>query len=202
MLCFVRHDTPAQECNNSFTEQVLAHLPPRSCEVASNTVTADKLQRVEIRLATTAEGQSQKPQQSTLYALRATRQENVILIADDNKEICEMLKEELEDVGHCHTVQDVSQVLDAYLEHVPDLVFLDINFQGGSGLDIIDQLMKYDKDAYVIMITGAGTASNAVTARTRGARSFIAKPFDPVRLETELRKCTTLRRFAPKKTTV
>ena len=134
--------------------------------------------------------------------MRATRQENVILIADDNKEICELLKEELEDVGHCHTVQDVSQVLDSYLEHVPDLVFLDINFQGGSGLDIIDQLMKYDKDAYVIMITGAGTASNAVTARTRGARSFIAKPFDPARLETELRKCTTLRRFATLKTTV
>lgn len=202
MLCFVRHDVPAQECNNSFTEEVLAHLPPRSCEVASNTVTADKLQRVEIRLATTAEGLSQKPQPSTLYDLRAMRQENVILLADDNKDICALLKEELEDTGVCHMVHDVSKVLDAYLECVPDIVFLDINFQGGSGLDVIEQLIKYDKDAYVIMVTGAGTAANAVTARTRGARSFIAKPFDPVRLEAELRKCPTLRRFAANKVKV
>ncbi|MEZ0261910.1 MAG: response regulator [Alphaproteobacteria bacterium] len=200
MLCFVRHDQPAQECNDSFTQQVLAHLPPRSCEVASNSVTADKLQRVEIRLATTAEGQNQKAQQSTLYSLRAGRDEKVILLADDNKDICELLKEELAHIGVCHMVHDVSKVLEAYLEHVPDIVFLDINFQGGSGLDVIEQLIKYDKDAYVIMVTGAGTASNAVAARTKGARSFIAKPFDPERLEAELRKCPTIWRSSAFKT--
>lgn len=182
MLCFVRHEKPARECNDGFARDVLAHMPARSCEVASSGLSADALQRVEIRLAATAEGQSQKVQQSTLYSLRTTRQENVILLADDNKEICDMMKEELGDFGDCFAVHEASKVVDAYLEHVPDVVFLDINFQGASGLDAIEQLIKYDKDAYIIMVTGSGTASNAVAARTRGARSFIAKPFDPARL--------------------
>jgi CheY-like chemotaxis protein len=198
MLCFVRHERPAKECNDVFTQEVIARMPPKSCEVAASGMTTDQLQRVEIRFATEAEEQNRKPPQSTLYAMRAARQENVILIADDDKEIAELLKEELEGYGHCITVNDAAKVVDTFLEYVPDVIFLDINFQGASGLDLIDEITKYDKDTYIIMVTGAGTASNAVAARTRGARAFVAKPFDPARLESELLKCPTVRRFGGK----
>lgn len=85
-------------------------------------------------------------------------------------------------------------------ERIPDgwcgVVVTDISLPGISGLELLDQLQKRDSELPVIMITGHGDISMAVSAIRRGAYDFIEKPFpsdllvDVVRRAFEKRRLT------------
>jgi len=70
-----------------------------------------------------------------------------------------------------------------YLIYAPELVFLDINLPDQSGLSVLDQLTACDPDAYIVMFSGNDGIENIVDARNRGARGFVAKPFQRDRLK-------------------
>lgn len=58
----------------------------------------------------------------------------------------------------------------------PDLILLDLNLPGLSGLDILDVLVS--RGATVIMLTGNAEIETAVEAMQSGAESFLTKPVD------------------------
>jgi CheY-like chemotaxis protein len=193
LLSFVRHTIPARECSAAFRVTVSEALPAGSCEIHSSEVTVRRLTELQERLIETNDN-ARAAIRSTLYQQRAARAEHTIMIADDNAEMCEMLAESLSRYGFCVAVSDPAVIVETYLERVPDILFLDINFPGMSGFEVIEMIRKYDKDAYIVMMTGASTASNAVSAKARGAKSFIGKPFDLPRLDQEVTRCPTMRR--------
>jgi two-component system sensor histidine kinase/response regulator len=71
--------------------------------------------------------------------------------------------------------------LDAGLEMVQnkdfDLFLLDVMLPDGSGLDLIDPILKRDPNAICVIITGFGSIEMAVEAVRRGAYDFLSKPF-------------------------
>jgi two-component system sensor histidine kinase/response regulator len=71
--------------------------------------------------------------------------------------------------------------LDAGLEMVQnkdfDLFLLDVMLPDGSGLDLIDPILKRDPNAICVIITGFGSIEMAVEAIRRGAYDFLSKPF-------------------------
>ncbi len=61
-----------------------------------------------------------------------------------------------------------------------DVVLLDLNAPGRSGLEILDHIKKSSSDAEVIIITGAGSVESAVSCLKKGAYDFLVKPFEDI----------------------
>jgi RNA polymerase sigma factor (sigma-70 family) len=105
---------------------------------------------------------------------------------------------------------DTEAFLTAYQPDWPGCLLLDIRVPGRNDLDIQQHLYDLGIDVPVIIITGHGDVSMAVTAMKQGALDFIEKPFndqllldcvhnalaeDQVRRRTRARRQELLRRF-------
>ncbi|HSB05390.1 MAG TPA: sigma-54 dependent transcriptional regulator [Thermodesulfobacteriota bacterium] len=102
-----------------------------------------------------------------------------ILIVDDDRNLCKILKAQLEKSGFSVLVtHDVDSALLIVKEKDLDLIITDLKMPGKSGMDLLS-LSKAEKPAVpVILITAYGNVEVAVTAIKKGAYDFITKPFD------------------------
>ena len=73
----------------------------------------------------------------------------------------------------------------------PDILLLDHKMGGISGLEVLDELTRREKNVLTIMITAYASLETAIIATKRGAFDFIAKPFTPTELKETVRKATT-----------
>ncbi|MFW5653079.1 MAG: sensor histidine kinase [Planctomycetota bacterium] len=71
-----------------------------------------------------------------------------------------------------------------------DLILLDYKMNGISGMDVLRELQKQQRDILVIMITAFATIQTAIQATRYGAFDFIAKPFTPDELKQTIAKAT------------
>src|SRR5262244_3016337 len=62
------------------------------------------------------------------------------------------------------------------LEQTFDLVLLDVWFPGGSGLDLLAEIMARTARTTVVMMSGHATVETAVQATRLGAFDFVEKP--------------------------
>ncbi len=60
----------------------------------------------------------------------------------------------------------------------PDLILLDVNLPGESGLDFLLELRKEKRPPLVVMITAYGSERTAVEAIKAGAHDYLSKPFE------------------------
>jgi len=67
------------------------------------------------------------------------------------------------------------QGLEAYAEHRPDLVVLDVNMPEMDGLTALSKLQEADPDAVVIMMTSLASRDVVETAAKSGAVEYIRK---------------------------
>ncbi|HET8721723.1 MAG TPA: response regulator, partial [Nitrospira sp.] len=111
-----------------------------------------------------------------------------ILIVDDDPDIVLALENRVTWMGHEPlTASDGKEALRAIQNEQPDLVLLDLQLPGFSGLDILQQL--HDSAAKhaasdggpsippIVMLTAFGTIELAVKAMQLGAIDFLTKPF-------------------------
>src|SRR5512137_654695 len=101
-----------------------------------------------------------------------------IMIADDNRDVNEAIKETLADYGFT-VVQafDGDEAFDLYSKEKPDLTFLDYLMPKMDGVDALEEIRTIDPNALVVLITGEGTEDIAVQAMKAGAADYITKPF-------------------------
>ncbi len=72
----------------------------------------------------------------------------------------------------------VDEARKAFIVARPDLMLLDINLPGTSGLDYLRELNQSDDAPPVVMITAHGSERTAVEAIKAGAYDYLAKPFE------------------------
>nr|WP_246561010.1 sigma-54 dependent transcriptional regulator [Geobacter grbiciae] len=70
----------------------------------------------------------------------------------------------------------------------PDLVLLDIQLPGISGLDVLEKIKEHDEEIIVIMVTAHGALETAVHAMRLGAFDYINKPFNLDEMAIVIRK--------------
>lgn len=70
----------------------------------------------------------------------------------------------------------------------PGILLLDLNLDGTSGLDLLEQDGVEIERFAVVMVTGAGEIETAVRSIKAGAIDFIEKPFDPAELLDRLER--------------
>jgi DNA-binding NtrC family response regulator len=73
-------------------------------------------------------------------------------------------------------------------EELLDLILLDIQMPGISGLEILEKVKEIDEDIVVIMVTPQGGMETAVNAMLLGAYDYINKPFNFVEMAIVIRK--------------
>ncbi|MEK7865383.1 MAG: sigma-54 dependent transcriptional regulator [Planctomycetota bacterium] len=111
-----------------------------------------------------------------------------VLLVEDDRENCLMLKEVLTKWNH--SVTDVCSGEDAVAraEKEPfDVVLTDIRMGRVDGLAVLRAFRRLQPDAPVIVMTGFGSIDTAVSAMNAGAFDYISKPFkfDEIRLTLE-----------------
>ena len=111
-----------------------------------------------------------------------TRSKPLILLADDDASIRDLVRLSLEDL-ECDLIeaQNGELALEAILVEQPDLVVLDVMMPGLTGWEIckyIRQREGYD-DTLILMLTAVGEDVNDLTAPLYGADHHLDKPFDP-----------------------
>jgi DNA-binding NtrC family response regulator len=118
-----------------------------------------------------------------------------VLIVDDDHDILNALKKRLSWMGHeVLTAEDGENALRLVAEEQPDLMLLDIELPGLSGLDILKRLAEKRSGPppqlvpEVIIITAFGTIDRAVEAIRLGACDFLTKPFEPDHLSIVIEK--------------
>ena len=106
-----------------------------------------------------------------------------ILIADDEKNIRELLRDELAARGSLVAVAENGLSALALLEKEEfDVLLLDLNMPGLAGLEVLKKLKEQDIPTEVIILTAHATVLNAVEAMKLGAYDYLMKPFKIVEL--------------------
>ncbi len=113
-----------------------------------------------------------------------------ILVADDASFMRQMIREIIESEGHevIAEASDGVEAVEAYKEHQPDLVMMDIVMPRRSGIDAVRGLVQMDPNACVVMCSALGQESLVTEALQAGAKDFIVKPFKPELVASTIRK--------------
>lgn len=108
-----------------------------------------------------------------------------ILIVDDEKDICDLVADILEDEGYnCRRSHSGQGALGEIKKRLPNLILQDIWLGESSfdGLKILELVKADHPELPVVMMSGHGTIETAVTAIKNGAYDFLEKPFNSERL--------------------
>ena len=102
-----------------------------------------------------------------------------VLLVDDDPQIIGLLQKFFDREGwEVFRAVDATQCADTYEREHPDVVVLDLDLPGLSGLRVLEVLLARDADATVIMLTGHGDIATAVEAMRLGAENFLTKPVE------------------------
>ena len=93
------------------------------------------------------------------------------------------------------SVSSAEQARRAIAAAMPCVVVSDVRLPGSSGLQLLEELVALDAELPIVMITGHGDISMAVSAMRAGAYDFLQKPFAPEQLVDTVRRALDKRRL-------
>jgi DNA-binding NtrC family response regulator len=123
-----------------------------------------------------------------------------ILAADDQQHILEAIELLLRPEGYIvDTAKSPATVRESLASEFYDAVLIDLNYtrdttSGQEGLDLLSQIVAFDSNLPVVVMTAWGNVRLAVEAMRRGARDFIQKPWENERLLAIIRTQVELHR--------
>ncbi|MHA2502475.1 MAG: response regulator [Candidatus Kariarchaeaceae archaeon] len=102
-----------------------------------------------------------------------------ILIVDDARFMRLVLRRILTQAGHeiVGEAKDGVEAVEMYADKRPDVMTLDIVMPRQNGIEAVREIMQFDPQAKIIMVTALGQEAFVLDAIKAGAREFIIKPF-------------------------
>ena len=105
-----------------------------------------------------------------------------VLVVDDSMFVAKQLTQILASDGYeiVATAQDGKEGVDKYKELCPnvDLVTMDITMPRMDGITALEQIMAFDKNARVVMVSALGKEELVKKSLLTGAKNYIVKPLD------------------------
>jgi len=119
----------------------------------------------------------------------------LILIAEDEHEIADMIRLYLENAGHrTLLVRDGPSAIQHHRRHGPDLMLIDVGLPELDGFAVLDAIRE-TADTPAMMVTALGRSEHRLRGLRSGADDYIVKPFDPhelvARVDAVLRRVIT-----------
>lgn len=110
-----------------------------------------------------------------------------LLIIDDDLSICDFLKSFFCQKGYkVFTANDGEQAVSVAKGERPDIILLDIKMPGSSGIEILQEIKKIDKNIKVIMMSAVDEQVVIELTAKYGAVDYITKPFSLEQLEQDV----------------
>lgn len=112
-------------------------------------------------------------------------------LVDDSGEFRSLLKSHLRYMG-TRVVGEASSaknLLDNIAKNNPDILFLDINMPGSSGLEVLPSIKKTFPGLFVVVITGDSSQDIVKGAMSGGADAYVLKPFSAKKVNEILDAC-------------
>jgi DNA-binding response OmpR family regulator len=101
-----------------------------------------------------------------------------VLVIDDEHDIREVLEYGLGNAGfEVRSAPDGRSAIELLKEWKPEALLLDVMLPGIDGMSLIPALRRVT-DVPILMLTGRAQTADKVSALTRGADDYIAKPFE------------------------
>ena len=117
--------------------------------------------------------------------------EKRIIIVDDAPIIRLMLKDILIAAGGYEIIAEGSTGKEAivlYRQFKPDLVTMDLTMPDMDGIEALGEIMKFDPQARVLMVTAIDQRDALMQAIRLGATDYIVKPFETERVLSAIEK--------------
>jgi PAS domain S-box-containing protein len=118
-----------------------------------------------------------------------------ILIVDDQPANISLLEETLHQAGYTQVTSTLDPFDVCALHHRNDydLILLDLQMPGMDGFQVIEDLKKSKKDAYLPVLVITAQPGHKLRALQAGAKDFISKPFDLVEAQTRVHNMLEVR---------
>ena len=103
-----------------------------------------------------------------------------ILVVDDSFMMRTMIKNIMSNAGY-EVVGEASNGIEAinkYKDIHPDLVTMDITMPKMDGITALEQIVAFDKNARVVMVSALGKEELVKKSLLLGAKNYIVKPLD------------------------
>lgn len=111
-----------------------------------------------------------------------------VLIVDDASVVRLLIKKALKQ-DNFEIVGEAANGVDAlakYKELKPDIVTMDITMPEADGIQATKDIVAFDKDAKIVMLSGIDQKEMLWQAIKAGAASYIVKPFENARILSTL----------------
>lgn len=117
-----------------------------------------------------------------------------ILIADDDREICDLLEIYINNEGfEVIKAYDGKEAYNQFLKEEPALLILDVMMPKLDGLEVV-KLIREESQVPILMLSAKTRDVDKIRGLARGADDYVVKPFNP--LEVVARVKSLLRRSA------
>lgn len=121
----------------------------------------------------------------------------LILVADDEEIVREMLEDTLKEEGYrVATAKDGKEALEKIDSLAPDAVLLDNRMPEMSGVEVLEFIRRAGAGVPVILMTAYGSTEVTIQATKLGAFDYIVKPFQVRDLLSILERATAMRRLS------
>ncbi len=110
-----------------------------------------------------------------------------ILVVDDAKFSRIQIKRVIDEIDSVEVIGEAENGNEAVLLYEklkPDLITMDLVMPEKGGVQAIEEIIRMDKSAIIIVISAIGQDDLMLDAAEKGAKEYIVKPFKP----NELRK--------------
>ena len=106
------------------------------------------------------------------------REEQLILVVDDEEGLRDGLMKLLQDEGYgVVCAEDGEHALNVLRETRVDLILTDMRMPGMSGIDLLKKVRERHGNIHVIILTGYGEIESYIEAMNFGAMEYVSKPF-------------------------
>lgn len=119
-----------------------------------------------------------------------------LLVVEDNQYLLDIIINRL--VGEkyiCESATDFFKGQEKVGVYRYDLVIVDINLPGGSGLDLIREVKKQDATTGIIVISARNSLDNKIEGLELGADDYLTKPFDVAELAARVKALIRRKNF-------
>ena len=101
-----------------------------------------------------------------------------VLVCDDEEIMRDVLGTILSDAGYkVELARTGEEAVELYGQRPYDIVLMDVSMPGMGGLTALEELIRLDEEAVVLMVTAYATFDTAISAWEKGAAGVIRKPF-------------------------
>lgn len=112
-----------------------------------------------------------------------------VLIVDDAIFARDIIKKVLAELNYAKVVGEASdgnEAIDAYKKLKPDLVTMDLIMPGKDGIKTIEEILKINNSAKILVVSAVGQEHLIMEATKKGAKDYIQKPVNKENLKEKI----------------